>query len=62
MFKPKIVLQSFGGSLGLLLGARGGALVPAIDALIFVSFLSSFFDVVFYLLSEPLGGDFKLPN
>ena len=39
-----------------------GALFVAIDALLFVSFLSSFFDVVFYLLSEPLGVDFELPS
>ena len=39
-----------------------GALVVALEALLFVSFLSSFFDVVFYLLSEPLGVDFELPN
>ena len=38
------------------------ALFVAFDALIFVSFLSSFFDVDFYLLSEPLGVDFELPN
>ena len=28
----------------------------------FVSFVSSFFDAVFYLLSEPLVVDFELPN
>ena len=38
------------------------ALFVVLDALLFVSFLSSFFDVVFYLLSEPLGVDFELPN
>ena len=38
------------------------AFFVALDALFFVSFLSSFFDVVFYLLSEPLGVDFELPN
>ena len=38
------------------------ALVVALDALFFVYFLSSFFDVVFYLFSEPLGVDFELPN
>ena len=32
-----------------------GALFVALDALLFVSFLSSSFDIVFYLLSEPLG-------
>ena len=39
-----------------------GTLFVAIDALMFVSFLSYFFDVVFHLFSEPLGVDFKLPN
>ena len=39
-----------------------GALFVVLDALLFVSFLSSFFDVVFYLLSEPLGVDLELPN
>ena len=39
-----------------------GALFVALEALVFVSFLSLFFDVVFYLLSEPLGVDFELPN
>ena len=39
-----------------------GALFGVLDALFFVSFLSSFFDVVFYLFSEPLGVDFELPN
>ena len=39
-----------------------GALFVVIDALFFVSFLSSFFDVFFYLFSEPLGVDFELPN
>ena len=38
------------------------ALFVAPDALLFVSFLSSSFDIVFYLLSEPLGVDFELPN
>ena len=37
------------------------ALVVALDALIFVSLLSSFSYVVFYLLSAPLGVDFELP-
>ena len=39
-----------------------GALFVALDGLLFLDFLSSFFDVVFYLLSEPLGVDFELPN
>ena len=39
-----------------------GALFVALDALFFASFLSSSFDIVFYLLSEPLGVDFELPN
>ena len=39
-----------------------GALFVALDALLFASFLSSSFDIVFYLLSEPLGVDFELPN
>ena len=38
------------------------ALFVALDALLFASFLSSSFDIVFYLLSEPLGVDFELPN
>ena len=33
-----------------------------LDALLFVDFLSSSFDIVFYLLSEPLGVEFELPN
>ena len=33
-----------------------------LDAILFVDFLSSSFDIVFYLLSEPLGVDFELPN
>ena len=36
-------------------------LFVVLDALFFVYFLSYFFDVVFYLLSEPLGVDFELP-
>ena len=39
-----------------------GALFVVLDALLFASFLSSSFDIVFYLLSEPLGVDFELPN
>ena len=39
-----------------------GALFVVLDALLFVDFLSSSFDVVFYLPSEPLGIDFELPN
>ena len=38
------------------------ALFVALDGLLFVDFLSSSFDIVFYLLSEPLGVDFELPN
>ena len=38
------------------------ALFVVLDALLFASFLSSSFDIVFYLLSEPLGVDFELPN
>ena len=38
------------------------ALFVVFDALLFVDFLSSSFDIVFYLLSEPLGVDFDLPN
>ena len=38
------------------------ALFVVLDALLFVDFLSSSFDIVFYLLSEPLGVDFELPN
>ena len=39
-----------------------GALFVALDYLLFASFRSSLFDVVFYFLSEPLGVDFELPN
>ena len=39
-----------------------GALLVALDDLLFVDFLSSSFDLIFYLLSEPLGVDFELPN
>ena len=38
------------------------ALFVVLDVLLFASFLSSSFDIVFYLLSEPLGVDFELPN
>ena len=38
------------------------ALFVVLDGLLFASFLSSSFDIVFYLLSEPLGVDFELPN
>ena len=38
------------------------ALFVVLDAFLFVDFLSSSFDIVFYLLSEPLGVDFELPN
>ena len=38
------------------------ALFVVLDAVLFVDFLSSSFDIVFYLLSEPLGVDFELPN
>ena len=37
-------------------------LFVVLDGLLFVDFLSSSFDIVFYLLSEPLGVDFELPN
>ena len=39
-----------------------GALFVVLDGVLFVGFLSSSFDIVFYLLSEPLGVDFELPN
>ena len=39
-----------------------GALFVVLDAPLLASFRSSFFDVVFYLLSEPLGVDFELPS
>ena len=39
-----------------------GALFVVLDGLLFVDFLSSSFDIVFYLLSEPLRVDFELPN
>ena len=39
-----------------------GALDVVIDGIMFVSFRSSFFDVVFYLLSDPLTVDFELQN
>ena len=35
---------------------------PRFWLLLLVYFRSSFFDVVFYLLSEPLGVDFELPS
>ena len=38
------------------------ALFVVLDGLLFVDFLSSSFDIVFYLLSEPLGIDFELPD
>ena len=38
------------------------ALFVVLDALMFASVRSSFFDVVFYLLSEPLGVDVELPS
>ena len=38
------------------------ALFVGLDAVLFASFLFSFFDIVFYVLSEPLGLDFELPN
>ena len=38
------------------------ALFVALDGLLFVDFLSSSLDIVFYLLSEPLGVDFDGPN
>ena len=38
-----------------------GDLFLVLDGLLFASFLSSSFDIVFYLLSEPLGIDFELP-
>ena len=39
-----------------------GALFVVLDALMFASVRSSFFDVVFYLLSESLAVDFELSN
>ena len=39
-----------------------GALFVGLDALIFAPVRSSFFDVGFYLLSEPLGVDFEVPR
>ena len=39
-----------------------GTLFVVLDGLLFVDFLSSSFDIVFYLLSEPLGVDLELPN
>ena len=38
-----------------------GTLFVILDALLVVDFLSSSFDIVFCLLSEPLGVDFELP-
>ena len=38
-----------------------GTLFVILDALLVVDFLSSSFDIVFCLLSEPLGVDFVLP-
>ena len=37
-------------------------LFVVLDAILVASFRSSFFNDVFYLLSEPLGVDFELPN
>ena len=37
-------------------------LFVVLDALLLAYIRSSFFDDVFYLLSEPLGVDFELPN
>ena len=37
-------------------------LFVVLDGLLVAYFRSSFFDDVFYLLSEPLGVDFELPN
>ena len=39
-----------------------GTLVVVLDGILFVDFLSSSFGIVLYLLSEPLGVDFELPN
>ena len=39
-----------------------GALFVVLDGLLFADFLSSSFHIIFYLLSEPLGVDFELPN
>ena len=39
-----------------------GALFIVLDGLLFADFLSSSFDIIVYLLSEPLGVDFELPN
>ena len=65
------------GALGVLWGFHGGSLgapellksLGPFDPRAFLSllmfflfFLSSFFDVVFYFLPEPLGVDFELPN
>ena len=66
------------GALGAPWGSHGGSLgAPELQKslttfdpgaflsllmLFLVFFLSSFFDVVFYLLPEPLGVDFELPN
>ena len=66
------------GALGALWGYHGGSLGPPellkffgpfdprafllLLMIFFCFFLSSFFDVVFYLLPEPLGVDFELPN
>ena len=66
------------GALGALWGSHGGSLgapellksLGPFDPGAFLSllmvflvfYLSFFFDVVFYLLPEPLGVDFELPN
>ena len=55
-------LPSFSSLSGRTEAKLFGALFVALDALLFVDFLSSSFDIVFYLLSEPLGVDFELPN
>ena len=59
---------SLGVSCGFSRGPRASKSLGPFDPRAFLSllmffvFLSSFFDVVFYLLSEPLGVDFELPN
>ena len=59
---------SHGGSLGapelqrFLVTFDPGAFLSLLMLFFLELLLSSFFDVVFYLLPEPLGVDFELPN
>ena len=54
-FSPKV-------GLGQTVSKCFRTLVVALGALLVVDVLSSSFDIVFYVPSEPLGDDFELPN